>query len=70
MIIMALDHVRDLIHIHSITQSPTDLATTLRFCFSLDGLPTCVHQFLYFLQAPRLIYMVQRMRPSQATGDF
>lgn len=28
MIIMALDHVRDLLHVHSATQSPTDLATT------------------------------------------
>jgi uncharacterized membrane protein len=34
MIIMALDHVRDLMHVDSITQSPTDLATTspLLFC--------------------------------------
>ena len=28
MIIMALDHVRDLMHINSITQNPTDLSTT------------------------------------------
>ncbi len=28
MIIMALDHTRDLIHITSITQQPTDLLTT------------------------------------------
>ena len=28
MIIMALDHTRDLIHVTSITQQPTDLATT------------------------------------------
>lgn len=33
MIIMALDHVRDLIHIDSITQSPTDLATTSPLLF-------------------------------------
>ncbi|TDO70444.1 putative membrane protein [Flavobacterium chryseum] len=33
MIIMALDHVRDLMHIDSITQSPTDLATTTPFLF-------------------------------------
>ncbi|MEY4541384.1 MAG: hypothetical protein RLZZ306_3141 [Bacteroidota bacterium] len=32
-IIMALDHVRDLIHIDSITQSPTNLATTTPFLF-------------------------------------
>ncbi|MEO8852126.1 MAG: heparan-alpha-glucosaminide N-acetyltransferase domain-containing protein, partial [Ginsengibacter sp.] len=28
MIIMALDHTRDMMHINSLTQSPTDLATT------------------------------------------
>ena len=33
MIIMALDHVRDLMHIDSIAQSPTDLATTTPFLF-------------------------------------
>src|SRR5688572_26444383 len=33
MIIMALDHVRDLMHVNSITQSPTDLATTSPILF-------------------------------------
>ncbi|MBF4492016.1 DUF1624 domain-containing protein [Flavobacterium sp. MR2016-29] len=33
MIIMALDHVRDLMHIDSITQGPTDLATTTPLLF-------------------------------------
>jgi len=33
MIIMALDHTRDLMHVNSITQSPTDLATTTPFLF-------------------------------------
>lgn len=33
MIIMALDHVRDLLHIDSITQNPTDLATTTPLLF-------------------------------------
>lgn len=33
MIIMALDHVRDLIHIDSINQSPTNLETTTSFLF-------------------------------------
>ncbi|MBS1793589.1 MAG: DUF1624 domain-containing protein [Acidobacteria bacterium] len=33
MIIMALDHVRDLIHVDSIAQSPTNLATTTPFLF-------------------------------------
>ena len=33
MIIMALDHVRDLIHVDSLTQSPTDLNTTTPLLF-------------------------------------
>jgi uncharacterized membrane protein len=33
MIIMALDHVRDLMHLNSITQSPTDLTTTTPLLF-------------------------------------
>ncbi len=33
MIIMALDHVRDLMHVNSVTQSPTDLTTTTPILF-------------------------------------
>src|SRR6187402_2741768 len=33
MIIMALDHVRDLMHIDALTQSPTDLSTTTPILF-------------------------------------
>jgi uncharacterized membrane protein len=33
MIIMALDHTRDLIHVNSLVQSPTDLATTTPILF-------------------------------------
>jgi uncharacterized membrane protein len=33
MIIMALDHVRDMMHVNSITQSPTDLASTTPILF-------------------------------------
>lgn len=33
MILKALDHVRDLLHISSLTQSPTDLATTTPVLF-------------------------------------
>ncbi|MBS1654575.1 MAG: DUF1624 domain-containing protein, partial [Bacteroidetes bacterium] len=33
MIIMALDHVRDLIHVDAVTQSPTNLATTTPLLF-------------------------------------
>lgn len=33
MMIMALDHVRDLVHVNSVTQSPTDLSTTTPILF-------------------------------------
>ncbi len=33
MIIMALDHVRDLMHVNSVNQSPTDLSTTTPILF-------------------------------------
>jgi uncharacterized membrane protein len=33
MVIMALDHTRDLLHTHSLTQSPTDLSTTTPILF-------------------------------------
>lgn len=33
MIIMALDHTRDMMHVNSLTQSPTDLATTTPILF-------------------------------------
>src|SRR6187431_1537079 len=33
MIIMALDHVRDYMHVDSLTQNPTDLTTTTPFLF-------------------------------------
>ena len=33
MVIMALDHVRDLMHVNALTQSPTDLATTTPILF-------------------------------------
>ncbi|WP_315816992.1 hypothetical protein [Paraflavitalea speifideaquila] len=37
MIIMALDHVRDLLHIDSITLSPTDFNTTIPTLFLPAG---------------------------------
>ncbi|AWK04896.1 hypothetical protein HYN56_11920 [Flavobacterium crocinum] len=49
MIIMALDHVRDLMHVDSITQSPTDLSTTSPLLFFT--------RFITHLCAPTFIFL-------------
>src|SRR6218665_3379584 len=49
MIIMALDHVRDLMHIDSITQSPTDLSTTSPLLFFT--------RFITHLCAPAFVFL-------------
>ena len=35
MVIMALDHLRDLLHVSSLTQNPTDLNTTTAGIFAI-----------------------------------
>src|SRR5450432_175500 len=49
MIIMALDHVRDLIHTSSATQSPTDLSTTTPFLFFT--------RWITYLCAPTFVFL-------------
>ncbi len=49
MIIMALDHVRDIIHVNSITQSPTDLATTTPMLFFT--------RWITYLCAPTFVFL-------------
>ncbi|WJS96864.1 heparan-alpha-glucosaminide N-acetyltransferase domain-containing protein [Flavobacterium johnsoniae] len=49
MIIMALDHVRDLMHVDSIIQSPTDLATTSPLLFFT--------RFVTHLCAPTFVFL-------------
>ncbi|MBB4804166.1 putative membrane protein [Flavobacterium nitrogenifigens] len=49
MIIMALDHVRDLMHVDSITQSPTDLSTTSPLLFFT--------RFITHLCAPTFVFL-------------
>lgn len=49
MIIMALDHVRDLMHVNSITQSPTDLSTTSPLLFFT--------RFITHLCAPTFVFL-------------
>ena len=49
MIIMALDHVRDLMHVHSITQSPTNLSTTTPVLFFT--------RWITYLCAPTFVFL-------------
>src|SRR5919107_1968381 len=49
MMIMALDHVRDLIHVNSITQSPTNLETTTPFLFFT--------RWITYLCAPTFVFL-------------
>ncbi len=49
MVIMALDHVRDLMHVGSITQSPTNLATTTPVLFFT--------RWITYLCAPTFVFL-------------
>lgn len=49
MIIMALDHVRDLLHVTSLTQSPTDLNTTTA--------PLFFTRWITYLCAPTFVFL-------------
>src|SRR3954471_15199956 len=49
MVIMALDHVRDLIHVNAINQSPTDLATTTPVLFFT--------RWITYLCAPAFVFL-------------
>lgn len=49
MIIMVLDHVRDLLHVNSLNQSPTDLATTTSLLFFT--------RWVTYLCAPTFVFL-------------
>ncbi|GAB3907716.1 DUF1624 domain-containing protein [Larkinella knui] len=49
MILMALDHVRDLLHVSSLTQSPTDLTTTTPVLF--------FSRWITYLCAPTFVFL-------------
>lgn len=49
MIIMALDHVRDMIHVNAITESPTNLATTTPILFFT--------RWITYLCAPTFVFL-------------
>jgi len=67
MIIMALDHVRDLMHIDSITQNPTDLLTTTPFLFFTRFVTHfCAPTFVFLAGASAYLSFMNRDNVSQS----
>ena len=60
MIIMALDHVRDLMHVDSIAQSPTDLATTTPLLFFTRWITYLCAPIFVFLAGTSAFIVVQK----------
>lgn len=70
MIIMALDHVRDLIHIDSITQSPTDLTTTTPVLFFTRWITHLCAPVFVFLAGTSAYISYRTKNDSRATKRF
>ena len=67
MIIMALDHVRDLMHVNSITQSPTDLSTTTPILFFTRWITyLCAPIFVFLAGASAYLSFKSRDNISQS----
>ena len=61
MIIMALDHIRDLMHVSSLTQSPTDLKTTTPILFFTRWITyLCAPTFVFLSGASAYLSMKRR----------
>src|SRR5689334_2309366 len=69
MIIMALDHVRDLIHVDSLTQNPTDLNTTTPILFFTRWVThLCAPTFIFL--AGTSAYFILRRNSREYTTFF
>jgi uncharacterized membrane protein len=69
MIIMALDHVRDLIHVNAITQNPTDLKTTTPILFFTRWIThLCAPTFVFL--AGTSVYLSSRNKDISETRNF
>lgn len=60
MIIMALDHTRDLLHVHSLAQQPTDLATTTPALFFTRWITHLCAPTFVFLSGTSAFLSLQR----------
>jgi uncharacterized membrane protein len=70
MIIMALDHVRDLMHINSIAQSPTNLATTSPALFFTRWITYLCAPIFVFLAGTSAYLSFQRKKNTPQTRNF
>ncbi len=70
MIIMALDHVRDLLHVDAITQSPTNLATTTPALFFTRWITYLCAPIFVFLSGTSAFLSLQRSVNLQQSRRF
>ena len=70
MIIMALDHVRDLLHVSSLTQSPTDLSTTTPILFFTRWITYLCAPAFVFLAGTSAYLSMTRKNDLVATRNF
>src|ERR1700754_968388 len=66
MVIMALDHARDLLHVDSLTQSPTDMATTTPLLFFTRWITHLCAPSFVFLSGTSAWLSVNRQRTAPA----
>ena len=69
MIIMPLDHVRDLMHLYSTTQSPTDLSTTTPMLFFTRWITYLCAPIFVFL-AGTSAYLSNKKRTPSDSSEF
>lgn len=70
MIIMALDHVRDMLHTSSITQQPTDLNTTTPLLFFTRWITHLCAPTFVFLSGVSAYLSMERQNDRKATKKF
>jgi uncharacterized membrane protein len=70
MIIMALDHTRDLFHLHALTQSPTDLATTTPWLFFTRWITHLCAPIFVFLSGTSAYLSFQKRADMAETRQF
>lgn len=70
MVIMALDHVRDLMHVNSITQSPTNLETTTPLLFFTRWVTHLCAPTFVFLAGTSVYFSKKKTQNDSLTRNF